>query len=429
MGRLTLNVLLSFAQFEREVIGERVRDKIAASKKKGMWMGGAPPLGYDIEARKLLINSAEAETVRLIFQRYLDLGCVRALRDDLKAKGIVSKRWVSSKGTSRGGVPLDRGALYCLLKSRLYLGETMHKGVSYPGEHEAIVPRALFDTVQEQLATGRRRQLGKRSATQDAVLASILFDELGSPMTPTYSVKPGGRRYRYYTSQSRLKGEPSTASITRVPAAPLEGVIANTLARLRLPRFPDRTHADLPLLSKVQIQRERLVIYLSRPRALDVWRAADPSLSDSELLRRIRSDLNKGEGLSADQDDLMLTLPIRARFRGGRAAVLRPAGEPHPAAGPDTALIKALARAHRWRDMLVAGDVASVDALAVRIKQERRHVGRTLGLSFLSPDITRSILRGEQPSGLRLVHLLNADIPMSWVEQRDLISQLAHAKT
>ena len=425
MGRLTLNVLLSFAQFEREVIGERVRDKFAASKKKGMWMGGTPPLGYDVESRKLLINSVEAEAVCLIFQRYLDLGCVRALREDLKGKGIVSKRWVSSKDRTRGGVPLDRGALYCLLKNRLYLGETMHKGVSYPGEHEAIVPRVLFDAVQERLAAGRRRQLGKRSALQDAMLVGILFDERDSPMTPTYSVKPDGRRYRYYTSQSRSKGESSKASITRVPAAPLEEVVSRVLTRLRLPTFranqtdDERTH---PL--KVQIKRDSVVINLNRQYALDAWCSAEPSLSDAELLRRVRGELHEGEAFSADQDELMLTLPMRARFRGGRATVLHPPGEQHRPAGPDAALIKALARAHRWREMLITGQVASIEALAALVKQERRHVGRTLGLSFLSPEITRSILRGEQPSGLRLAHLLDVDIPMSWTEQRDLIGEL-----
>jgi len=198
MGRLTLNVLLSFAQFERELTGERIRDKFAASKKKGMWMGGTPPLGYDIDRRKLVVNSAEAKAVNLIFQRYLDFGCVRALRDDLAKKRIFSKLWTSSTGLTHGGTPFDRGALYCMLKNRVYVGETTHKGAAYPGEHEAIVPRAMFDTVQERLAGSRRRELGKASAPQDALLAGLLFDDAGVAMAPTYTVKPGGRRYRLY---------------------------------------------------------------------------------------------------------------------------------------------------------------------------------------------------------------------------------------
>ena len=152
MGRLTLNVLLSFAQFEREVTGERIRDKFAASKRKGMWMGGNPPLGYDVSNRKLVVNQGEAETVRLIFRRYLDLGCARLLRGDLKDGGVVSKPRLLSTGKTRGSKPIERSALYLILNNRTYVGETTHKGNIYPGEHQAIVPRDLFDRVQRRLA-------------------------------------------------------------------------------------------------------------------------------------------------------------------------------------------------------------------------------------------------------------------------------------
>ena len=152
MGRLTLNVLLSFAQFEREVIGERIRDKIAASKKKGMWMGGVPPLGYGVQDRKLVMIAGEADTVRLIFRRYAELGSVRSLKSELEARGIKSKSWASASGRLVGGKPFSRGALYLMLQNRTYLGEIVHKGQFHPGEHTPIVDQPLWDAVQEQLA-------------------------------------------------------------------------------------------------------------------------------------------------------------------------------------------------------------------------------------------------------------------------------------
>src|SRR6185437_12369631 len=188
----TLNILLSFAQFEREIIGERVKDKIAASKKKGMWMGGSVPLGYDVKDRKLVINEAEAETIRMIFRRYVELGCVRALRDDLSAKNVTSKSWVSSTGRSHRGVPFQRGALYWLLSNRIYLGEITHKDKIYGGEHEAIVARELYDEVQKLLSLSAGRQRGQPSHAQEALLTGLIFDETGHAMTPTYSRKADG---------------------------------------------------------------------------------------------------------------------------------------------------------------------------------------------------------------------------------------------
>ncbi len=225
MGRLTLNVLLSFAQFEREVTGERIRDKIAASKRKGIWMGGNPPLGYDVANRKLVVNKAEAETVNLIFQRYLDLGCVRLLCADLKERGIVSKRRIFQNGKTKGGKPIERSALYLILNNRTYIGETTHKGKSFRGEHHPIVPRKLFEAVQSRLAELAPNVTATARAQQDAPYAGLLFDETGTPMLPTYSVKQGGIRYRYYASRPTLKGERSDAAIHRIPAPPFEAFL------------------------------------------------------------------------------------------------------------------------------------------------------------------------------------------------------------
>jgi DNA invertase Pin-like site-specific DNA recombinase len=200
MGRLTLNVLLSFAQFEREVTGERIRDKIAASKKKGMWMGGMPPLGYQVRDRGLVVVDNEAETVRSIFRRYAELGSIRLLKEELDAQGIKSKCRTSISGRLWGGKPFARGALYLMLQNRIYRGEIVHKERSYPGEHTPIIDRELWDVVQARLAGNvAQRNAGGRTA-QPSLLAGLLFDGEGSRMTPSHAVKKG-TRYRYYVSR------------------------------------------------------------------------------------------------------------------------------------------------------------------------------------------------------------------------------------
>src|SRR5712672_3181362 len=231
MGRLTLNVLLSFAQFEREVTGERIRDKIAASKKKGMWMGGVPPLGYTVRDRKLIVVESEAETVRHIFRRYAALGSVQLLKAELETHGIVSKRWTSAAGRSRGGKPIGRGALYLMLQNRIYRGEIVHKDQSYPGQHEAIIDPALWDAVQARLADNAvERSTGIR-VKNPRLLAGLLFDGEGHRMTPTHAVKDG-RRYRYYVSRPLIVGARADAAGLRIPAAEIEEIVTNRIRRL-----------------------------------------------------------------------------------------------------------------------------------------------------------------------------------------------------
>src|SRR5215472_12046899 len=191
MGRLTLNVLLSFAQFEREVIGERIRDKIAASKRKGMWMGGVPPLGYRVEDRKLVIIDSEAETVRALFLRYAELGSVRLLKNDLDARGINSKAWTNASGRITGGKPFSRGALYLILQNRTYLGEIVHNGRSHPSGHTPIIDQPLWDTVQAQLAANTAERTSGTRIRQPSLLTGMLFDCSGNAMTPTHAVKKG----------------------------------------------------------------------------------------------------------------------------------------------------------------------------------------------------------------------------------------------
>jgi len=226
MGRLTLNMLLSFAQFEREVTGERIRDKIAASKKKGIWMGGLPPLGYDVDDRKLVVNEAETETVRAIFRRYAALGSVRGLKEELDRKGIVSKVRIDRFGRQIGGKPLARGALYLMLQNRIYRGEIVHKDKGYPGQHAAIIPEQLWKEVQERLAANRLERKNGGRAREPSLLAGLIFDASGERMTPTHANKKG-RRYRYYVTQSLIKrGRPTAADAARrVPAGEVERLV------------------------------------------------------------------------------------------------------------------------------------------------------------------------------------------------------------
>jgi site-specific DNA recombinase len=229
MGRLMLNVLLSFAQFEREVTGERIRDKIAASKKKGLWMGGTPPLGYDARERKLILNETEAKLVRHIFRRYAELGTVVKLMTALESEGHRSKRHTSASGRTCGGWAFSRGHLYRILSNRIYRGEIVHKDAAYPGEHQAIVEPELWDRVQALLASNHHAAGTGERVASPALLKGLIFDGAGNRMSPAHAVK-GGIRYRYYVSQAVLQGRAREAgSIARLPARELEQVVINVV--------------------------------------------------------------------------------------------------------------------------------------------------------------------------------------------------------
>ena len=229
MGRLTLNMLLSFAQFEREIAGERIRDKIAASKRKGMWMGGNVSLGYDVKDRKLIVNEIEASTVRLIFQRYAELGSVSLLSTELGQQGIVSKRREGAGGQLAGGKSFSRGALYLMLQNRLYRGEIVHQGAVYPGQHDAIVDRELWQVVQQKLAANRHERSLAAGAETPSLLAGLIVDSDGDRMTPTHATKRS-KRYRYYVSASLLADDRTQARKgMRVPAGDIEGLALDRL--------------------------------------------------------------------------------------------------------------------------------------------------------------------------------------------------------
>ena len=223
MGRLTLNILLSFAQFEREVIGERIRDKFAASRKRGMWMGGFVPMGYDVKDRKLVVNEAEAATVRMIFERFVALGSASTLARALQAENVCNKR----------GKRIDKGFIYKLINNRVYLGEAVHKGTAYPGEHEAIISQELWDSVHAILTESPRARAAKNRVGTDALLKGIIFSANGTAMTPTFTRK-GERLYHYYVSMDLLRNRetPDDAGPARLPAAMVEGAVVAELRRL-----------------------------------------------------------------------------------------------------------------------------------------------------------------------------------------------------
>jgi site-specific DNA recombinase len=266
MGRLTLNVLLSFAQFEREVTSERIRDKIAASKRKGLWVGGMAPLGYDTRDRKITVNEAEAERVRTIFRSYLKLGSLNLLMRDLRERGVVTKVRVLKTGETVGGIAFTRGPLAHLLRNRFYIGEVAFQGEVLAGEQSAIVDRNLFDAVQVKL----NEQRDHRTTTMlksEALLIGRIFDDRSNRMTPSHASK-GGIKYRYYLSSAVLQGQAERAgSIRRVPAVEIEALVAKSVREHLKPAMPidDRNLINTHVV-RVEIQPEQLVIQLVQAR-------------------------------------------------------------------------------------------------------------------------------------------------------------------
>ena len=399
MGRLTLNVLLSFAQFEREVTGERIRDKIAASKAKGMWMGGYPPLGYEVKDRRLALVPEQADTVRHIFARYLALKSVNALAEELAVKSIVSKRHISASGRARGGAPYSRGALFHLLRNRIYLGEIVHKTQSYPGKHEAIVDLAIFERAQRQLSDNAVPRTKGRSAP--APLTGLIFDAAGFRMTPAHAHGQSGARYRYYASIT-LPAECRTDSehVSRVSAPVIEHLVIEQLRTLF--GQPASSWPELiPNLRRVQVHARAVVLELQP--VLEIDRNHLPALVKLEPL---------------SNGALRVRVPACMRPRKGTSSVSAPAAQ-MTRAYFDRALIAALKRAHRD---LVDHDIryanASVDLSKARGFADP-YTRRIAALAFLAPDIQRSILQGRQPPGLTLKRLTRGELPLNWAEQRE----------
>lgn len=424
MGRLTLNVLLSFAQFEREVTGERIRDKFAASKQKGMWMGGYPPLGYDVQNRKLIINEGEAETVRLIFRSYLGLSCVARLKAKLDLNRIYSKHRISVSGRVSGGVPWSRGALYALLKNRIYIGEIVHKDKSYPGEHAAILDRSLWDQVQERLAENRQRRNRGVGASNPSLLAGRLRDENGSPMYPSHGRK-NGVRYRYYVSRSASTSAEEDKRPLRAPAHDLEELVLRTLReRLADQRF---------LIDELKLDRSDLDV---RQHLLSLGGMA-ASESPTALVEQLEVRVNYGPRLTrielsalsllsllrlsadASRSSIVIEVPTVLKRYGAQKRILVPGKR---AAQPvkNEAMIKAIVQAHIWHRRLVSGASISVRQMAREEGVTPRYIHKLLPIAYLAPDITMTILDGAQPPEVTLKRLTEG-LPTCWARQRHIL--------
>lgn len=398
MGRLTLNVLLSFAQFEREVTGERIRDKLAASKAKGMWMGGYPPVGYDVSGRTLVVNEMEAALVRRIFERYLELGSVEALRAELEREGVLSKAWVSAAGNQRGGVPYSRGALFHLLKNMLYAGLIRHKDKSYPGLHQRIVDQERFEAVQQQLIANAKARLERPPRAGAAMLKGLLFDQAGQRMSPSFGYGKEGRVFRYYVSADLQRGRRASADdgiVRRVSAPPLEALVVDRLTRL----FGS---SDLRPLSRVDLGAQSVKLTF-QPGLLA---SVDVALAD----RLPPADHLQGE---------TLTVAVRPVFRGGRTWLIAPDGRAAiTMRQPDATLVKALQRGHALLRQHHASPVQPADAWRRTSSPDDTYRRRLMSLALLAPDIQQAIVEGAQPAGLTLQRLIALELPLAWEDQR-----------
>jgi DNA invertase Pin-like site-specific DNA recombinase len=403
MGRLTLNVLLSFAQFEREVTSERIRDKIAASKRKGIWVGGNLPLGYEMKDGKIAIVEEEAELVRSLFRRYLELGSVNELVRDLRERNIRTKTKQLATGATRGGIPFGRGTLYYLLGNHFYIGEVKYKNEILPGEQPSIMDRALFDAVrQKSLAQWSHRTVVRNKS--DHLLAGLLFDDAGHRMVPTHATK-AGVRYRYYVSTPFLRGEAKTASagsVARVPAADIEAVVARLLKE-HLAAKQDRSTtsnvlsgdrgAVAQLVAGIVVYEDRLVVRLKSENA------DEPS--DSPDDRSLTSPWQKPPSKRSRQ----ILLPHNA----SRSKV-RPAQFERRAR-----LVSAIARGRRWLDDVVSGRVTTVAELCTREKCSVRQVNMAISLAFLAPNLVKAAVEGRLPRGIGIERL--RDPPTEWSRQ------------
>lgn len=432
MGRLTLNVLLSFAQFEREVTGERIRDKIAASKKKGMWMGGLVPIGYDLKDRKLLVNENEAETVRRIFRLYLELRSVLALKAALDAEGILTKTRTGPQGRRTGGQPWFRGALYQLLQNPIYLGEIRHRDLTYPGEHEAIVSREVWEEAQRLLADNAARRGRAEGSLSPSLLVGCVVDDQGNRLVPSHTQRHN-RRYRYYVAVSpTLSQDGITKGGLRIPAHDLE---AGVWGRLR-----EFLSSPVQLLNALgEIGGRQAQVIRAGTQAIQEWEGRSASsrrewlgsllaqvvVSPTSLALQLnRATLLSILGLTGGEGgEAPITLETESRFkrngRGLRYVIPSPEGawgKTHQ----DKPLVQAIARGRYWCDQLLSGKAKSREEIATANGISGQHVARLLPLAWLAPDIVEAILEGRQPRGLTVKRLL-AKLPMDWAEQRRVL--------
>ena len=407
MGRLTLNVLLSFAQFEREVTSERIRDKIAASKRKGIWVGGNLPFGYEMKDGKIAVVEEEAEQVRFIFQRYLQLGSVNELVRDLGERNIKTKFKKLSTGAIRGGIPFGRGALYYLLSNHFYIGEVKYKSEILPGEQPPILDRALFEAVrQKALAQWSHRTLARSKS--DHLLTGLLFDDAGHRMVPTHATK-AGVRYRYYVSAPVLHGNAKTASagsISRVPAAEVEDAILTALKH----HLAEQQNGSATNATRVEDHR-----------AIAQLVAAIIVHNDKLVVRLNPDSPDEASNNSADRS---IIIPWQKPPTKRRRQILLPGNKSRSEVRPQhferrALLVSAIARGRQWLDDVVSGRMTTVAELCAREKCSVRQVNMTISLAFLAPNLVKAAIEGRLPRGIGIERL--RDLPSEWTRQFEVL--------
>ncbi len=434
MGRLTLNVLLSFAQFEREVTAERIRDKIAASKAKGMWMGGIPPMGYRPEHRMLVPVPEEVDLVRRIFQRYLELGSVRRLQAELRRAGRLTPIRVSRKGHRTGGCTFSRGKLYHMLSNTIYVGRIRHRDKVYDGQHSGLVDQELWDKVQAMLADNRRSHNDRSKARNPSPLASKLFDPAGNRMRPVHTTK-SGQRYRYYVSPQLVESSVETgAKGWRIPAEELEAVLAKAIvAHLQEPGTRQS------LVAKVS-ERDKICQLLNTIDELtDALQNTGSQLCKSVLMQIVQRLDPKEDQLTSQVDfsqqfrkvlgladlefpTVEISTPIRLARRGAELRLILK-GAAGDAANPDPNLIKAVLDARRRFRSYTGETELTLSQIATMEDIDTADVSRSLQLTFVAPNLVSAILDGRQPHELTATKLKRLDkLPLLWEDQRVLFS-------
>lgn len=434
MGRLTLNVLLSFAQFEREVAGERIRDKIASSKKRGLWMGGRTPIGYDVKDRKLVVNEPEAETVRHIFRRYLDFRSVKLLQADLEQSGIRSKPHITKEGKPYGGCIIYRGALSALLTNQTYRGMIKHGGNLYVGEHQRIVPEDLFQTVQSALASQGPGVTAKKKLASPALLKGLVFDAAGSRLQPTHCSKRG-RKYHYYVSATMIRDAKADPQGFRIPAPDLERIVTQSIAaRLRDHSWLSSAfdlHANISGFGRLAGAATALAIEIEQQptHGTSVLHKIVRRIEVDRKVIKVSIDLGavylllvpvKGNPPQTDATEKLFDLVIAGQFlRCGKQVRLVIGSGSDDHSQIDKRLIRDIVLARQWFADLIAGRASGIADLARRSGCNAAHVSRRISLALLAPDIVEMILAGTQPVEMTPERLKQAcPLPLSWDDQR-----------
>ncbi|MGE0056160.1 MAG: recombinase family protein [Hyphomicrobium sp.] len=437
MGRLTLNVLLSFAQYEREVTGERIRDKISASKKKGLWMGGFLPIGYSANGRTLVVLPDQAKTIRLIFERYLELRTVRKLEAELIASGIHAP--TRTAGTHRvfGGRPFTRAQLYKLLGNPIYCGEIRHKATRYPGQHEAIIPSDMFQRVQTLLALNTQGHRTGRGSKSPSLLAGLLVDKDGDTLVASHATK-AGKRYRYYVARSLHEGgacrkqRDASRSGWRLPADQIEPLVIGAVRHRLLDTSWLIDTAKL-LFASDQLLGAQIQSVTRASSELHGKLADGDPVGQREAMLKIIEKIDLGSdslavvfkprgladalGVQASgivSQPILFEVPIALRRRGVEMKLILNAPGQLPEA-PDATMIRAIARARRWLSDFVEGRYRTIQNIAEAYATDPRYVARHLPLACLSPRIVEAIIAGRQPPELTTWSLLNRiDLPLDW---------------